>query len=251
MAKQKGIIKLDGTISDITFLKTRDGYLAKEKSSVSAERIASDPAFQRTRENGAEFGRAGKAGKLLRHAFRAVLQNASDARMVGRLTKDMVRVIQADATNARGLRNVIDGEAELLEGFEFNADSPLNTTVYAPIVTSINRVTGAISVSLDSFVPANMIAAPSGTTHYRLTAMAAAIDFEGQRFDVDSADSNPLAWNASPSASLNLTMSLPAASTHPLFVVLGAAFYQDVNGVQYPLKNGAFNALALVKVSGV
>jgi hypothetical protein len=121
MAKQKGIIKLDGTISDITFLKTRDGYLAKEKSSVSAERIASDPAFQRTRENGAEFGRAGKAGKTLRHAFRAALQNTADGRMVGRLTKEMVRVIQADATNARGLRNVIDGEAELLEGFDFNA----------------------------------------------------------------------------------------------------------------------------------
>jgi hypothetical protein len=31
----------------------------------------------------------------------------------------MVKVIQAD-TIERGLRNVIDGEAELLTGFEFN-----------------------------------------------------------------------------------------------------------------------------------
>ena len=118
MAKQKGIIKLDGTIGGITFYKSQDGYLAREKGGVPAEKIANDPAFQRTRENGEEFGRAGKAGKLLRNAIRAMLQNASDSRMVSRLTQKMVEVVQADAINPRGQRNVIDGEAELLEGFD-------------------------------------------------------------------------------------------------------------------------------------
>ena len=63
MARQKGILKIKGTIGDITFYKTKDGYLVKEKSAVEGNRIASDPAFQRTRENNSEFGRAGKAGK--------------------------------------------------------------------------------------------------------------------------------------------------------------------------------------------
>jgi hypothetical protein len=109
MARQKGIIKLDGTIGDITFYKSQDGYLAREKGGVEASRIANDPAFARTRENGAEFGRAGKAGKMLRTAFRALLQNTADPRMVSRLTADFVKVIQADATNDRGQRNVIVG----------------------------------------------------------------------------------------------------------------------------------------------
>ena len=60
MAKQKGIIKLDGTIGGITFYKSQDGYLAREKGGVPAEKIANDPAFQRTRENGEEFGLAVK-----------------------------------------------------------------------------------------------------------------------------------------------------------------------------------------------
>ena len=64
MARQRSIIKLDGTIGGITFYKSKDGYLAREKGGVSADRIKNDPAFQRTRENGAEFGRAGKAGKF-------------------------------------------------------------------------------------------------------------------------------------------------------------------------------------------
>jgi hypothetical protein len=90
MAKQKGIIKLKGTIGGITFYKSQEGgYLAREKGGVDANRIANDPAFQRTRENGAEFGRAGKAGKLLRTALRALLLNSTDSRMVGRLTQQM------------------------------------------------------------------------------------------------------------------------------------------------------------------
>ena len=56
MAKQTGIIKLKGKIGDLSFYKTQDGHLAREKGGVDAERIAKDPAFIRTRENGAEFG---------------------------------------------------------------------------------------------------------------------------------------------------------------------------------------------------
>jgi hypothetical protein len=72
MARQKGIIKLKGNIGDITFYKTKDGHLPRKRGAASMR--ASDPAF-RTRENGAEFGRAGKAGKVLRTAFRTLLIN--------------------------------------------------------------------------------------------------------------------------------------------------------------------------------
>ena len=125
MARQKDIIKLKGTIGDITFYKTKDGHLAREKGGVDASRIASDPAFQRTRENGSEFGRTGKTGKTLRTALRTLLINSTDGRMVSRLTQAMIKVIQADVTNDRGLRNVIDGEAELLAGFDFNIGGKL------------------------------------------------------------------------------------------------------------------------------
>lgn len=86
MAKQKGIIKLYGTIGDITFYKSKDGYLTREKEDIPADRIANDPAFQRTRENGTEFRRASKGGKILRNAIRGLLQNASDSKMVKHLT---------------------------------------------------------------------------------------------------------------------------------------------------------------------
>ena len=250
MAKQKGIIKLDGTIGGITFYKSQDGYLAREKGGVPADRIANDPAFQRTRENGEEFGRAGKAGKILRNAIRALLQNASDSRMVSRLTQKMVDVIHEDTTNPRGQRNVIDGEAELLEGFEFNISGKLGTTLYAPFTGTIDRVAGTLTANVPAFVPINMIAAPGGTTHFKIVSAGAEVDFENETFVMDSQATAVLPWDATATAVINLANAVTANSIHPLFLALGIEFYQQVNGQMYPLKNGAYNALALVKVSG-
>ena len=251
MAKQKGIIKLEGTIGDITFYKSQDGYLAREKGGIDANRIASDPAFQRTRENGNEFGAAGKAGKMLRVALRALLQNTADNRMVSRLTQEMVKVVQADAINARGQRNVIDGEAELLEGFEFNKNGKLGTALYAPFAAVINRVTGLLNVDIPPYVPVNMISAPGGTTHYKIISAGAEIDFENETFVIDNNNSAILPWDSVVTTALNLSNAVTVNSTHPLFMALGIEFYQEINGVKYTLKNGAFNALALVKVLGL
>lgn len=251
MARQKGIIKLKGTIGDITFYKTQDGHLAREKGGIDANRIANDPVFQRTRENGSEFGRAGKAGKILRTALRAVLINSADGRMVSRLTQQMIKVIQADAVSVRGLRNVLDGEAELLAGFEFNIRGKLGTSLFAPFVASIDRLAGDIIVDLASFIPSKMIAAPSGTTHFKVISAGAEIDFEAETFVVTNSETAILPWDAVPTVAISQTNPVTPASTKPLFLALGVEFYQEVNGQMYSLKNGAYNPLALAQVSGL
>ena len=250
MAKQKGIIKLAGTIDDITFYKTQDGFLARGKGGVEGSRIANDPNFQRTRENGSEFGAAGKGGKMLRTALKALLQNTADSRMVSRLTTEMLKVIQADATSQRGQRNVIDGEAEILEGFEFNIRGKLGTTIYAPFTAVIDRVAGTLTVDFPTFVPINMVSAPGGSTHFKIITAGAAIDFENETYELDTKESAQIAWDSTASPVINLANTVSANSTHPLFLALGVEFYQDVNGVKYPLKNGSYNALSLVKVDG-
>lgn len=125
MARQVGLIKLKGKIGDISLYKTQDGHLAREKGGVSAERIASDPAFVRTRENGVEFGSSAGSGKSLRTALFVMLQTASDNRVVSRLTKVMTDIKNLDGTSARGLRNVgvaivLPAAQALLKNFNFN-----------------------------------------------------------------------------------------------------------------------------------
>ena len=250
MARQKGIIKLNGTMGDITFYRTRDGYMAREKGGITAERMLTDPAFQRTRENMAEFGRAGKAGKVLRNSITGLLRTSADRRMVSRLTKEMVKVIQMDAVNPRGLRNVIDGEAELLQDFEFNINGKLSSTFSAPYVSTLDRVTGETVISIDPFIPTDSMFAPGGSTHYKLVAAAMDVNFESATSASEKNETGVLPIDSVLTAAVELSNNLPAASTNPLFLVFGISFYQEVNGVFYELKNGAFNALQIVKVSG-
>jgi len=162
-----------------------------------------------------------------------------------------VKVLQEDATNPRGQRNVIDGEAEMLEGFEFNKNGKLGTTLFAPFTGTIDRVAGTLTVDIPAFVPQNMIDAPGGTTHFKIVSAGSEVDFENEKFVVDTQETTILPWDPNPTAVINLVNTVTANSTHPLFLALGISFYQQVNGQMYPLKNGAFNALALVKVLGL
>ncbi|QAA80847.1 hypothetical protein EI546_03485 [Aequorivita sp. H23M31] len=246
MARQKGIIKLKGTIGDISFYKTTDGHLAREKGGVEKDRIMSDPAFQRTRENGSEFGRAGKGGKLIRNAIRILLQNAKDKRVTSRLTKELVTVVKSDPMNERGQRTIQDGNLGLIKGFDFNIRGKLGTTLFAPFLVAYDRATGDVTADLDAFSPIIRIAAPGGTTHFKLVMGAAELDFVNESFIVDMKDSGILHYTAPDIAPLSLAGVLTPNSTLPVIVVLGVEFYQEVNGEMYPLKNGAFNALAVV-----
>lgn len=250
MARQKGLIKLKGTMGDITFYRTKDGYMAREKGGITAERLLNDPRYQRTRENMAEFGRAGKAGKVLRASIQNLLRTSSDRRMVSRLTKEMVKVIQMDAVNPRGQRNVIDGEAELLLGFDFNIHGKLEHSISAPFTATIDRVTGDAVVAVEAFIPTEDLRPPAGSTHYKLVAAAMDINFENGTF-VSEKNATPVQpIDTVMTTALQLNNNLPENSVNPLFLVFGISFYQEVNGTFYELKNGVYNALQIVSVSG-
>ena len=248
MAKQASIIKLEGTIDDITFVKTADGYRAHKVKRVSASAMASSPAFQRTRENMAEFGRAAKANRLLREAFSNLLTNAKGKRLISRLAKEMMKVIKADVVNPRGSRTVTNGQLGFLQGFEFNSGASIRETLSVILNTSIDRATGIMSVDVPSLVPTETIKAPEGATHYRIVCGAAEVNFDLEEYKTDIKQSTYLPWTAATATALSLTTNAPAASTHPLFLVVGIQFFQQVNGTYYALKSGEHNALSLVKV---
>ncbi len=250
MAKQRGIFKAEGTIDDITFYKSKDGFMLRQKGGISAERMATDPAFERTRENQQEFARAGRAGKVLRNAVRPLLMNAADRLVVSRLFREMMKVVKADATSTRGQRNVLDGELELLEGFEFNEGGKLSQTLFAPYTASINRTTGVLSIEIAEFLPTQMIVAPAEATGFQIVCAGGSIDFATGANGITSTSSAIQPLGNAPMTVSN-SFNAGANSTLPLFLFIGIAFFQEVNGSQYPLKNGAFNALSIVKVNGV
>lgn len=248
MARQKGIIKLKGTIGDISFYKSQDGHLAREKGGVDAGRIASDPAFVRTRENNAEFAESAASGKLVRDAFRSMMMNAADGRVTARLTKVMSQIKNMDGTSARGKRvvsvgvGVPEGKA-LLKGFNFNKRAILGSLLFKPY--AITAATGVVDIT--GLVPANDIACPTGATHISLRCAHGDVDFGGGLYDVKISNTVNLPIDGTPT-NVTLTPAGVPAGAGVKMTLLMIEFFQEVNGSQYSLKNGAYNALCVVDV---
>ena len=250
MAVQMGIVPLQGTIGNINFYKSQGKFLAREKTGVTGDRIAIDPKFQRSRENAAEFAEAARAGKLIRTAFQVLVRPNRDTTMVRRLASKMISVLQTDTSSARGMRKVTNGQVELLEGFEFHEQASMTTTFFAPYSCEIARATGELRISIPSFIPITLVTEPQGATHFKLHSGAASVDFENGSYTSDVHSSPELVLNNLETDEIVFKNKVSANIVDPLFLVLGIEFFQQVNAWMYPLKDGAFNALAIVRVSG-
>ena len=248
MANQKGIIKLKGTIGDLTFYKSKDGYMAREKGGIDAKRWATDPAFKRTRENAQEFGHSGKMGSLLNRVFRPITMGLSDKRLTSRLVKKVLGIVKTDIVNARGSRLFVEGDIKQMKEFDFNVKTNFKSVVSADHQVIWDRATGEWKVTFTGFTPQERIGVPAGTSHFRLLAAAASIDFGEGVYELKLNKSAIMAWDEVEIPALELTDSLEPASVHPVFVVVGIEFYQEVNGSHYLLSNGAFNAAKIVTV---
>lgn len=248
MAKQKSIIKLEGTLGDITFVKTADGYIAKERTSLSGDRIKNDASFQRTRENNAEFRTATQAGQVIRAAFRPLYIGIADSRMTGRLTKELMRILRTDATNLRGERTPHQGELGLLEGFNFSRDASLSSKLYVQYTATIDRVTGAANISLPAFTPGKMVSSPSGATHFRLLSGIVQVDFASGNYSLNQARSAEIQVNNPVEVQLQLPTVFDPGTEDVLLLAFGIEFMQVVNGQQYPLNDSGYSALAIVQV---
>lgn len=249
MARQKGIIKLKGKIGDISFYKTQDGHLAREKGGVDAQRIQNDPAFVRTRENGAEFGSSAVAGKNLRVALFAMLQTASDNRVVSRLTKLMTNIKNLDSTSVRGERNVgvaiaLPAAKALLKNFNFNKKALLGSILFKPYSIDL----GSGEITINGLEPVNHINFPAGATHVTLKGAWLKLDFTTGLYDLQSSNAVNLPINAVSSNVVLTPAGAPAGAGTDIYLIQ-IEFFQEVNAVQYSLKDGAHNSLTVVEIN--
>ncbi len=249
MAKVKGLIKILGTLDDLTFYKTQDGHLVKTKGGVSKARIATDPNFLRTRENNFEFGSAASAGKLLRSAVRSLMMVASDNRVTSRVTKLMTLIKEYDTTSARGARNVgvaisaTAAKAEMI-GFNFNIGAILSAILVKPY--AVNTTTGVITIA--NLTPLNDIAYPAGATHATITGAWVRINFVANTTVIEFTNAVNLPLNTTASTVTLTPTAVPSGSTGTNIFLIAVEFFQLVNSVQYVLSNGSYNALGVIDV---
>ncbi len=249
MAKQDGIFEIKGTIGNVTFYKSKNGYRLRKKGGVDASRISSDPAFERTRENGREFSEAAKAGKLLRRAVRTVVSKTGSFSVISRLVKVMSDIKKLDTTSARGERKVgiamlVSGAPARLKGFNFNTEAILETILSATY--TVDNKTGEIDIQ--GFVPMKNVVAPPATTHVTLKGAWVRVDFLAHSYEVFATNAVSVPYDSVASNVLLSPGGAPAGSGTDLFL-LQVEFMQEFNGGLYPLNSGAFNATAIVETA--
>ncbi len=249
MAKASGIIKIEGTVEDLTFYKKDGKNFVRRKGGVPKERIENDPNYVRTRENNSEFGHSGTAGKVLRMAMGSLVFKAKDGKLSSRMLQVMSRIKNLDTTSARGFRQVSVGLStpegkQLLKGFDFNINAPLNGVLFAPY--DLNTTTGVIEIT--DFIAAEQLQFPQGSTHISFQSAVLAIDFDTEVSELAYSNIVNLPINLTPTTVTLTPTSVPTGTGLQLFLLM-ISFYQEVNGVQYSLKNEGYNVLNVVEVA--
>jgi hypothetical protein len=228
--------------------KIKNMATTASSNGISADRIKNDPLFERTRENMAEFARAGKASKLLRTIFRDVTINAKDKITQARMVKVFSRIIATDPVNERGERTVNNGDLLQLQGFHFNVRAGISDSLFVRCPVSFNRTSGQATVTIPAFVPRIMVQNAPGTTHIRIVAAAAAINFDTERYEYAMQSTAELPYTSDPTTPATLSLALPANSLDNIVVALGIEYYQKVNSRSYALKTGEHNATSVILV---
>ena len=248
MGKLAGIIKLEGTLDGLTFYKSQDGYMVRTKGGVSKSRIMNDPAYARTRENLSEFGQNAKAGKLIRDSVGIMLNKAKDPKLSSRMLQLMNTIKNFDSSSVRGKRTVQQGLGttegkQMLKGFDFNVRASLASVLHASY--TLDTDTGTIE--LDNFITEEQLSKPNSATHVSLRSAFINLDLETGLFDKSYSPISNLVIDQNPTAVTLIPLQVPAGSGLQFYLLL-IEFFQEVNGVQYSLKSGNFNALNLIEI---
>lgn len=248
MAKAKGIMKIEGTVEDLTFYRMDGKNYVRTKGGVSRERIMKDSNFARTRENMMEFAENAHASKMLRMSVGSMSFRAKDSRLSSRLTGIMSRIKNFDSNSARGERLVSRGirtEAgrQVLKGFDFNMHSSLNYVFHAPYVLDVR--TGELTI--ERLVTEEQILYPQGATNVSFQSAVVDMDFETGNSVIAYSEVVDLPIRMGASDVTLTPSSLPAGLGVQLFLLL-ITFSQEINSVLYPLKNEEFNVLQIIDV---
>ena len=265
MAKQKGIIRIKGSMGGLTFYEKDGKALVKMTGGVDKQKIMTDPAFKRTRENMSEFGGAAKVGKSLRMGFASIINNMRGGYLASRLTGIMKR-INTVGSGVRGQRNFeILPNKTLLENFEFNTNSPLDAVFYPPFdAPTLDANRSVITLNIPDFNIDSFIKHPEGTSHFKIVLACTVLsnfeyDTELKSYEpvhpVENETNGITISNAYPiggmvGSSIDLSVDLGFSALLPATVAVvsavGIIFYQEINSQLYEL--ASYNAMRVISV---
>jgi hypothetical protein len=264
MGRQKGVIRIKGSVSGLTFYKAYGKDLVRKTGGPSRKQILSGEKFERTRENMSEFAGCSKISKSFRKALEP-LKPLTDGQFGNRLTRHF-RFVTTGDDGIRGKRPIkLSTHRDEFKKFECNINCKLSSILPVPrsfeVIHNDDRTSGTVILHGG---PAYLIKAPEGTTHFRLVhALGIVSDFiyngtvkgylpEEESLDttgnVEYSDYFALEDEGSPeyTSTVSLSVATPLPDNVSVIHAFGITFFQQVASAYYPLRQT--DALQIVEI---
>lgn len=234
MAREKSILKLQGVLGRLSFFEDRRyGLIVRRKGGPSKQQIRTRKSCAVVRQNNEEFGRASKAGKLMRQSFYGLINRCADHRITGTVQKKLMAVLKLDHKHSPGKKMLLEehfagfGQIELNEGCAAGR--------YFPV---IDRVSGPEAIEATILVNGKARGI-KGASHFRVVSVAAVIDFGAGKEVHDMQESGMYRLRAQEE---QVAFSHVLRGRGTRFHGLCILFYQQVNGEYKLLHEKAFKA---------
>lgn len=243
MAKQKGIIRITGTIGGLNFYSSRNEDLIRKSG--GGFNSASSKKYPRIKENNDEMGMASKVNGVFKRSFANMLLGYKDGSMHYRLQSLFMSIKDLDTLSERGKRRVAIGMAtdygkRLLKDFKF-------TLKRTPLLNGrfdFDWSTYTLTVSNFNIQAVGM---PEGADLMGLELLTVNFDFELLEYVTERSALLEL-YRDFEATDFSLQTAILPIETDVRYAMLRVAFYQEVNGIHYFLKGGEGFGLGIVAI---
>lgn len=246
MARQKGVVYLDGTLGGINFYYRKGVPTARAAGGgFNRKTIKNSPRMIRVREQNSEFANCSKVNKVFKESISPLLAGYKDGSLHSRLMTLFLSIKDFDTVSERGKRAVWQGMTsaqgkQLLENFVF---TPKRSQL---LPCSYDFDWSALQFEIKGF-DVSLLRFPIGADFMGLGLGVIRYDFEKLTYSTVWATPLQIERHFS-SSSFSLSVAAAPEGHGQLFAIVRVAFYQEVNGVSYLLPgDGAFGLQVFVE----
>ncbi|RED42909.1 hypothetical protein DFQ10_10794 [Winogradskyella eximia] len=235
MARQKGLLKLTGTLGGINFYVVKGvGFARNAGGGFNGDAIRHQPNMQRVRENASEFGHCSTVKKAFRLALMPFLHGYKHSKLHARMMTLFTSIKALDATSERGSRRVGEGlqtakGRQLLHTFELTPQHKMLNAVLRH--SNFNWSLQGLSVTDFS---TKLYSCPKAATHVGLTL--GILDFNFDTLDASLMVAPTYFLEvSSASSSFEIAMDAVVVTDFVGIAVLGLRFYEVIDDEVYGL----------------
>lgn len=250
MAKQVSVIRLSGTLGEITFYQQDGKDYARRKSKLNRKTVLESKNFERTRETFNEF----KFGAHFMKAVRKSLGKAfiGNKNYTSRMNALIYKILDTDTTNIRGQRLCSYAESagiSMLKNFKFLQDSDASDILgFCFFDINDHANSGEYTFQITN-LDTETVTLPPTATHFKILSSLGQVHKDNFEYINYKTLETLYLDNASGIYTQEWSISVKAINIEPYhsFQLLRLEYYQEIAGTYYPMQTGNTSVLIFAK----